>query len=149
MRTLFDCDTCEAARDRIAELEAENRWLRRHVTIPGCVRCRSSFVYAPCGYIDQHGFTVGICSQCWRPGDHLDLRRADARLRVITPRHLVVEHCDGNTEIHCHRGPHPLAIEHWAQAWTATGLVAAAQPGGGIACRGEAVTFVLDQMSRR
>jgi hypothetical protein len=148
MRTLFDCDTCEAARDRIAELETENRWLRRYVTIPGCVRCRVSMVYAPCGYTDRHGYTVGVCSQCWRPGDHLDLRHG-VRLRVITALRLVVEHPDGDTDIVCHRGEQPVAIEHWAQSWSATGLVSAAQPGGGIGCRGEAVSYVLDQLSRR
>jgi hypothetical protein len=105
-------------------------------------------VYAPCGYTDRHGYTVGVCSQCCRPGDYLDLRHG-ARLRVITALRLVVEHPDGDTDIVCHRGEQPVAIEHWAQSWTAIGLVAAAQPGGGIGCRGEAVSYVLDQLSQQ
>ena len=93
---------------------------------------------------------MAICSDCWHPGDHLDLDHSgQLRLRIITHLELVIEHPDGDTTVQCQRGQHPLAIEHWAEAWTASGVVNAAQRGGGVACRGEAVRFVVDQLRRR
>lgn len=145
--TLFDCEHCEAARARIAELEqrladleAQAKWMRPRVQMPTCERCKS-WGGNPQGHLEIFGFDATICAHCWQPGDELRIDLSTT-ITVRDDFHITVHTKVGDVELEMSPTRY-FDGTPWSTEWTASGALEAGPAGGpGVGCRGAAVQAV-------
>lgn len=150
--TIFDCEHCEDARGRLADLEAtvarltaENRWMRKRVQMPGCERCKTWGGHRSItGHRELHGFEASFCPYCWRDGETFELRPG-----VTVTNHsdfdLTVHHADGDTRI-SFGGTGYIDKQPYAATFQLRGLVHADGFGSGVMCRANALLYVVQHL---